>query len=122
MGIRKAIRNAVDTTTDVLEKTSNSTTRAGITVDRVAKMAKAGVQHGVIAQQLTANSRNGNRYTRIHVEGLVMLQDDAATKVGVTAKQATALTRDQKAGEPGAVSEEAPENVLGTTPALGKGK
>lgn len=95
MTIKTAIRKAVNVTTDALEKTSSPTSRAGITVNRVAKMARAGVQASVIAEQLTENSRNGNRYSRTHVEAFVMLQQDATTKVGVTASQAAALIKDQ---------------------------
>ncbi|CUI27480.1 hypothetical protein ACOTJG_28265 [Achromobacter xylosoxidans] len=118
MTIKTTFRKVVNVTTDALEKTSSPTSRAGITVNRVAKMAHAGVQASVIAKQLTENSRNGNRYSRTHVEAFVMLQQDATTKVGVTASQATALIQDQTDNSQTGVSEVTPGGPL--APSEGK--
>jgi len=85
------IKKISDTTIDLLDKVSTSTSRTGITIERVGKM----YDKDVIALQLSKNSKNGNVYTEVHVDALLMIYEDTKTKVGITKSQATALIEDQ---------------------------
>lgn len=89
------IKKISDTTIDLLDKVSTSTSRAGTTIERAGKMYAKGVPKKVIAVQLTENSKSGNEYTETHVDAFIMLYTDAQTKVGITKSQATALIEDQ---------------------------
>lgn len=89
------INKISDTTIDLLDKVSTSTSRAGSTIERAGKMYAKGVPKKVIAVQLTENSKIGNEYTETHVDAYIMLYTDAQTKVGITKSQATALIEDQ---------------------------
>lgn len=93
------IKKISDTTIDLLDKVSTSTSRAGITIERVGKMYDKDVDKDVIALQLSKNSKNGNVYTEVHVDALVMIYEDTKTKVGITKTQATALIEDQNNNE-----------------------
>lgn len=93
------IQKISDTTIDLLDKVSTSTSRAGITIERAGKMHDKDVDKDVIALQLSKNSKNGNVYTEVHVDALVMIYEDTKTKVGITKTQATALIEDQNNNE-----------------------
>ena len=56
------IKKISDTTIDLLDKVSTSTSRAGTTIERAGKMYAKGVPKKVIAVQLTENSKSGNEY------------------------------------------------------------
>lgn len=95
MKITKTINAMNDVAVDMIDKVSGSTSRAGVSVDRVGKMAKGGVGTRTIATQMTENSHTGQVYKAEHIEGIKMLFKDVQTKVGVTAAQARALMADQ---------------------------
>lgn len=96
MEIKKKFSNFSDAVVDKLEKTSSASTRAGATVERTGKMVRAGVPDAVIALQLTANSARGYTYEADEISTIKKLAGDSKTRVGVTAKQARALIRDQE--------------------------
>lgn len=96
MTISKKLKSMKDAAVDNIDKASGPTSRAGVTLERIAKMAKAGVSARAIATQLEDNSRTGQQYTVEHVEGFKMLFKDVQTKVGVTSAQARAMMTDQE--------------------------
>ena len=89
------IQKISDTTIDLLDKVSTSTSRSGTTIERIGKMHTKRVDKDVIALQLSKNSKNGNVYAEVHVDALLMIYEDTKTKVGITKSQATALIEDQ---------------------------
>lgn len=96
MDVRKGFEDISDKTEDILEKAHSPSSRSGHTVERVAKMDAAGVDHEVIALQLTKNSRYGNSYEPSEVPTLLKVHEDNVTAVGITAAQARQLIRDQQ--------------------------
>lgn len=95
MTIKKKFQSAQDIVADNLEKMSGPTSRAGATLERIAKMAKAGVGNGAIKAQLEDNSHTGKKYSTEQIEGFKQLYTDAETKVGITSAQARALMADK---------------------------
>jgi len=95
MTIKKKFQSAQDIVADNLDKVSGPTSRAGATLERIAKMAKAGVGNGAIKAQLEDNSHTGKKYSTEQIEGFKQLYTDAETKVGITAAQARALMADK---------------------------
>lgn len=98
--MKRSIQTATDITTDLLDKIVCQTSRAGSSVERIAKMANANVSANVIALQMTENSNNGNTYTAEDVEMLTNFYGDCKSNVLVTKKIARALINDQKASKP----------------------
>jgi hypothetical protein len=96
MTISKKLKSMKDAAIDSIDKASGPTSRAGGTLERIAKMTKAGVSARAIATQLEDNSHTRQQYTVEHVEGFKMLFKDVQTKVGVTAAQARAMMADQQ--------------------------
>lgn len=89
------INQVCNVVADVLDKVQTPTTRAGITVSRVAALVHRGVDKEVIALQLSKNSVNGHLYSSIHIDAFEMLMEDAYTKVGITKAQTQGLYQDQ---------------------------
>lgn len=89
-------KKIIDNTTDVIDKVSSPSSRSGSIVERVAKMLTNGVNPNVIALQMTNNSPNEQTYTEKDVNTLAKVYLDSKTKVVITAKQTTALIKDQK--------------------------
>lgn len=85
-----------DTIVDSLDKVSTPTSRVGVTIERIVKMANAGVSNRAIVAQLEDNSHSGQKYSEEQVDGFKKLYKDAETKVGVAASQARALISDQQ--------------------------
>lgn len=94
--MKKMIENGYDSVNDGLEKVASPASRAGNTVERVGKMLDDGVSPKVIALQMTENSFNSQEYTEDDVATCGKIYKDAKIRVLVTAKQARALSRDQK--------------------------
>ncbi|CAM3170239.1 hypothetical protein AB2359_11815 [Vibrio cholerae] len=94
--VNNAIEKAADTVTDSIEAVMPATTKAGAVVNRVATMDKAGVDHEVIALQMTKNSARGNTYKKEEIPTLVKLYEDCKTRVPLSAKSARAIVKDQK--------------------------
>lgn len=94
--VNAATTVVIDTATDLLDKASNPTSRAGHTVERAAKLTREGVDPEVTALQMTKNSANNQTYTANDVNAFAKLYTDTETKVGITAKQTRALIKDQK--------------------------
>ena len=95
MTISKKINTVQDSVVDTLDKVSGSTSRAGVTLERIAKMAKAGVGNRAISAQLEDNSHTRQQYSPQEIESFKKLFKDVETKVGVTAAQARALIEDE---------------------------
>ncbi|MBL7237999.1 MAG: hypothetical protein JJK57_15770 [Komagataeibacter hansenii] len=89
------INNAIDGTTDLIEKVSSPASRAGSTVERVGRMLEAQVSPEVIALQMTKNSANGNKYTVSDINSYGSLYKDAKKRSPITAAQTRALIKDQ---------------------------
>jgi hypothetical protein len=96
MTISRELKFVKNSVVDAIDKASGPTSRAGVTVERIAKMAKAGVSSRTIATQLADNSHTGQIYTAGHIDSFKMLFTDVQTKVGVTAAQAQAMINDQQ--------------------------
>lgn len=94
-----------------LEKTHNATERAGHTVERAAKLAKAGVPHSVIALQLTEGSSSGQKYVASEVKTLVKIHNDNTSKPNINTKQYKALLKDQHMENARKISREAIEKA-----------
>lgn len=95
MTIQKKLKSMQDSVVDNLDKVSGPTSRAGVTLERIAKMAKAGVSNRTISTQLEDNSHTGQKYSSEQIEGFKNLFADVETKVGITAAQARAMINDQ---------------------------
>lgn len=93
--LKQAGQDALDFAVD-LDPTTNATSRAGHTVERVGKMDEGNVDHEVIALQLTKNSKHDNQYSADEIPTLVKVYQDNLSTVGITAAQARALIRDQQ--------------------------
>ncbi|ENP8454795.1 hypothetical protein ACEI25_001419 [Photobacterium damselae] len=90
-----SVETTSDKITDGISTISSATSRAGSVVNRVAALDKAGVDHEVIALQITKGSRRGHKYTEQDVQSYSKLYDDAKSGVPMTAKAARALAKDQ---------------------------
>jgi hypothetical protein len=101
--LSKPLKNAADRATDIFEKVSSPSSRAGAVVDRVGKMLNSGVDEEVIALQMTKNSPNGYPYTTEMVRCLGQLAHDSKSNVVITAKQGRALIDDQQQSLPSEV-------------------
>ncbi|EJG1722112.1 hypothetical protein ACLINW_000809 [Vibrio parahaemolyticus] len=93
---QKVINKAADTATDSIEAIMPATTKAGGVVNRVASLDKAGVDHEVIALQMTKNSARGNKYEKEEIPTLVKVYEDCKTRVPLSAKSARTLVQDQE--------------------------
>lgn len=89
----------IDKIFDTIEKQGSPASRAGHSTERVAKLSKAGVDHEVIALQMTRNSKIGQVYTKDDILTLKKLYNDCETKVAITKAQTTALMNDQNKNE-----------------------
>jgi hypothetical protein len=61
MDISKKFISVKDGAVDTIDKVSGPTSRAGVTLERIAKLAKAGVSARTIGTQLGDNSRTCER-------------------------------------------------------------
>ncbi|MEZ8987190.1 hypothetical protein OAI_00100 [Vibrio cyclitrophicus FF160] len=111
--VKKAIEKAADTVTDSIEAVIPATTKAGAVVNRVATLDKAGVDHEVIALQMTKNSARGNTYEKAEIPTIVKLYEDCKTRVPLSAKSARALVKDQEKN--GSQQKREEEKVVGNT-------
>jgi hypothetical protein len=109
--VQKVINKATDTATDSIEAIMPATTKAGGVVNRVASLDKAGVDHEVIALQMTKSSARGNKYEKEEIPTLVKLYEDCKTRVPLSAKSARKLVQDQ--GKYGSPQNGEEENVVG---------
>lgn len=95
----KRVSDAANTTSDFVENTidkvSTPSSRAGSSIERIAKMDHANVDKEVIALQMTKNSARGHEYTTKDVETCSKIYSDSITKVVVTADQSRVLISDQ---------------------------
>jgi len=96
----KFFQKLTDCTIDQLDKASSAGSRAGTTVERVAKMRKAKVDPEVIALQMTKNSAKGQNYTTDDIKAYAKLYKDTETRVPITKAQTTAIIEDQTPKEP----------------------
>ncbi|WP_052310191.1 hypothetical protein [Pantoea ananatis] len=94
--IDKALNVAADAGSLALEKISSPTSRSGIVIERVGKMAAAGVADNVIAVQLSSGSSTKHEYTVEQVVGMKALFADCHTKVPVSRPVTEALIEDAK--------------------------
>lgn len=94
------IKKAKDFTIDSLNKISSPGSRAGATVERVARMRKANVDPEVIALQMTKSSAKKQTYTVNDVQSFEKLYKDTETRVPMTKAKATALIDDQIEDKP----------------------
>ena len=92
--IGKALNAAADAGSQVLDKISNPTSRSGIVIERVGKMAAAGVADNVIAAQLSSGSSTKHEYTVSEVIGMKALFADCHTRVPVSRPVTEALIED----------------------------
>lgn len=92
---KKFLDTLIERTEDCLDKVQTTTTRAGNTVERAAKMHESGVSPNVIALQMTENSPTNQEYTSKDVETMVKLYKDCRSRVVLTKKQTRALIKDQ---------------------------
>ncbi|ELV2844686.1 hypothetical protein VU607_01420 [Enterobacter cloacae] len=92
--VEKAIHAAITAGEEILDKVASPASRAGNTVERAAKMAKAGVDKTAIAAQLSSGSSTGHKYTPDQVETMVVLYEDCSTKVPLTKSATQALIKD----------------------------
>lgn len=108
--VQKVIDKAADTATDSIEAIMPATTKAGGVVNRVASLDKAGVDHEVIALQMTKNSARGNKYEKEEIPTLVKIYEDCKTRVPLSAKSARKLVQDQEKN--GSQQKREEENVV----------
>jgi len=87
--------NILDKATDMIDKVSTPSLRAGYTIERVGKLLESGISPKVIALQMTETSAN-ERYTVSDVKTYGKLYQDVKTKVPITSKQTKALINDAK--------------------------
>lgn len=90
----------VNSTIDALDQLSHPTSRAGVTVKRVAKLVQNGVSPAVIALQLQENSKSKTPYTCEQVQGMAQLFEDCKRRPGITKSQEAALLQDNKTHNP----------------------
>lgn len=91
------VGSVADGAVDLIEKVSSPASRAGSAVERAGRMLEENVDPEVIALQMTKNSPNGKRYTVAKVLAYGDLYEDSKTKAPLTAKQARAIIKDQRA-------------------------
>ncbi|APP80629.1 hypothetical protein [Xanthomonas hortorum] len=91
------VGRVADSAADLIEKVSSPASRAGSAVERAGRMLEENVDPEVIALQMTKNSPNGKRYTVAKVLAYGDLYEDSKTKAPLTAKQARAIIKDQRA-------------------------
>ena len=94
--IKDKVVDTLDVGVDLIEKVSSPASRSGSIVNRVAAMDKEGLDREVIALQMTKGSHHNQTYTERDIEAYVKLDKDAHSGVNLTARQTTALIRDQK--------------------------
>lgn len=94
--IDQVVDAVVNTGSDLLDKVSSPASRAGSTIERVAKMARSGVVPTAIAAQLSSGSPTGHQYTTAEVDTMVVVYADCETKVPVTKAATEALIEDAK--------------------------
>lgn len=87
--------NILEKTTDLIDKVSTPSLRAGYTIERVGKLLENEVSPNVIALQMTETSVN-EKYTVSDVKTYGKLYNDVKTKVPITSKQTKALINDAK--------------------------
>ncbi|MEM6050513.1 hypothetical protein AAH450_08005 [Erwinia sp. P7711] len=90
----KVLDAAADAGSHALDKASSPTSRSGMVIERVGKMAAAGVADDVIAAQLSSGSATKHKYTVSEVGGMKALFADCHTKVPVSKPVAKALIED----------------------------
>ncbi len=83
-------------TVDVIQKTSNATSRSGHATQRVAYLCEMDVDREVTALQMTKTSPNGFKYTESDVESYEKLYQDSKSGTVLSAQQTLALATDQK--------------------------
>lgn len=88
-------RSLIAAGSDLVAKASTPTIRAGLGIQRVAYMAGKGVHDSVIAAQMTANSRNGHRYSEATVREICAIFEDSKSAPIITAEQTNGLVHDQ---------------------------
>lgn len=98
MSIKKIVQDIADKAEDYLEPTSNTTSRAGHTVERVGKLVEGAIPNKVIALLMTENSPTNQVYTSSDIDSYDKIYQDAKKKVVVTAQQTRALLRDTNGG------------------------
>lgn len=79
---------------DFLGKFTTPAHRAGQVIERVGKMAIAGVPDSAILAMINEGSSSGGTYTKEFVRGAQLLYRDCHTCVPVTKKQANAMISD----------------------------
>lgn len=94
--VEKVLHAVTDAGSQALDKVSSPASRSGTTIERVGKMAAAGVSDRAIAAQLSDGSATGHEYTVSEVGGMKSLFADCHTKVPVTKSAAEALIEDAK--------------------------
>lgn len=72
--VQKVIDNSTDTATDSIEAIMPITTKASGVVNRVASLDKAGVDHEVIALQMTKSSTHRNKYEKEEISTKVVAE------------------------------------------------
>jgi len=77
-----------------MTKTHTNSSRTGIAIERIYEMSKEGVDHEVIALQISRNS--DVKFTTNDIKAYCKLHEVAKTKAPITKKQTKALTKDQK--------------------------
>lgn len=97
--VQKIIEKTADTAMDSIEAIMPATTKVGGVVNRVAALDKAGVDHEVIALQITKKSARGYKYEKEEITTIVKLYEDCKIRVPLSAKSARALIKDQEKTE-----------------------
>ena len=75
-------------------KTHTTTSRVGIAIERIVEMDKNGVDHDVVALQMTKNS--DMKFTANDIKAYCKMHKASTTKAPITKKQTEALINDQK--------------------------
>lgn len=92
---KNVIGKATDAVMNSIEAILPATIKVGAVVNRVATMDKAGVDHEVIALQMTKKSTRGKTYEKTEISTIVKLYEDCKTRVPLSAKSARALIKTQ---------------------------
>ena len=77
-----------------MTKTHTTVSRVGITIGRIVEMDKNGVDHDVIALQMTKHS--DMKFTSNDIKAYCKLYEATTTKAPITKNQTEALINDQK--------------------------
>lgn len=88
------IESVTNGASDILDKVSSPSSRAGSVCERAGKMRAAGISYALIAFALTEGSSTGKIYTPEKAEGLCDVYEDCKTKVNITKRQAKSLIDD----------------------------